>query len=146
MSEQPRDVCYLCLRIPASEVLKVAHGLWKNREVARRMGLEAAKTIRMVYQKNPTYFCGRPKSSILGGLFYYLGIVGKERASQNNIAKVLGVNRATVRNSSKHWYRLFYGSEDNFYRKYLPAVQRQRETKKKKREKTQLWLQTSRTR
>jgi len=100
------------------------------------MGLEATATIRMVYQKNPTYFCGRQNSSILAGLFYYLGIVREERASQNDIAEVLGVNRATVRNSSKHWYRLFYGSEDNFYREYLPAVQRQRETKKKKREMT----------
>jgi transcription initiation factor TFIIIB Brf1 subunit/transcription initiation factor TFIIB len=100
------------------------------------MGLEAASIIREVYRENPAYFCGRPKSSVLGGLFYYLGIVRKVRASQNDIAEVLGVNKATVRNSSKHWYRLFYGSEDNFYRKYLPAVQRQRETKKKNREMT----------
>lgn len=131
MSKLSEDVCYLCLRIPASEVLKVAHKIWKNREVARRMGLEAASIIREVYRRNPTYLCGRQKSSILGGLFYYLGIVRKERARQKDIAEVLGIVGVTVRNSAKHWYRLFCGSEDDFYRKYLPAVQRQRETMKK---------------
>lgn len=131
MSKQPRDVCYLCLRIPASEVLRLAHKLWQDPEVARRVGLEAAKIIREVYRKNPTYLCGRQKRSILAGLFYYLGVVRKQRMSQKDVAEVVHVAEATVRNGAQHWYRLFHGSEDDFYRQYLPAVHRQRETKKK---------------
>jgi transcription initiation factor TFIIIB Brf1 subunit/transcription initiation factor TFIIB len=130
MFKQPEDVCYLCLRIPASEVLRLAHKLWQDPEVARRMGLEAAETIREVYKKNPTYFCGRQKNSIVAGLFYYLGVILKERIRQKDIAEVLQVADITVRHVAQHWYRLFHGSEDNFYRKYMPAIQRQRETVK----------------
>ena len=118
-------------RETTSEVLKVAHRIWQDPEIARRMGLEAASIIREVYRRNPTYLCGRQKRSILAGLFYYLGVVREERARQKDIAEVLGVVGVTVRNSAKHWYRLFCGSEDDFYRKYLPTVQRQRETMKK---------------
>jgi len=131
MSKQPRDVCYLCLRIPASEILKLAHKLWHDPQVARRMGLEAAKIIRDIYKKNPPYLCGRAKNSILAGLFYYLGVVRSERIKQRDIAEVLRVNELTIRNCTKRWYRLFHGSEDDFYRKYLPAIQQQRETWKK---------------
>jgi transcription initiation factor TFIIIB Brf1 subunit/transcription initiation factor TFIIB len=95
------------------------------------MGLEAAAIIREVYRRNPTYLCGRQKRSIIAGLFYYLGVVRKERVSQRDISKVLGVVGVTVRNSAKHWYRLFYGSEDDFYQKYLPTIQQQRKTMKK---------------
>ena len=130
MSKQPEDVCYLCLRIPASEVLKLAHRLWQDPEVARRMGLEAAEIIREVYKKNPTYLCGRGKNSILAGLFYYLGVIHKEQLAQKDVASVLGLWDVTVRNSSQRWYRLFHGSQDDFYRKYMPGSQRQRETVK----------------
>jgi transcription initiation factor TFIIIB Brf1 subunit/transcription initiation factor TFIIB len=95
------------------------------------MGLEAASIIRELYRRNPTYLCGRQKSSILAGLFYYLGIVRKERAKQKDIVEVLGIVRVTVRNGAKLWFWLFYGSEDDFYRQYLSSVQQQREIMKK---------------
>lgn len=105
------DVCYLCLRVPPEEVLKLAHLIWpKDSSKAREIGLKAAEFIRKAYKKDPVFFCGKKRSRILSGLFYLLGIEYDMHVTEDKVGSVLGCASLTVRLSYRDWLNLMPGS------------------------------------
>lgn len=110
--------CWVCLRITPEYVLKLAHKVWEDTEEARFYGLLASKIIEACYSEKPIFFCGRPKDSLLSGLFYCLipkRIVKNDfgffyrgiKYSQQDIADRLNVTSVTVRNNYKRWLKCF---------------------------------------
>jgi len=111
------DKCYVCLRVTASEVLRLAHQIWEPKR-AREIGLEACEIIKKCYGEKPIFFCGKSKRSILGGLFYILGVQHDAYRTQHKIAQTLSCSAPTVQKSYRIWLtsfpRLFAYSPESF--------------------------------
>jgi hypothetical protein len=124
----PEDrVCFVCLRLKASETLKAAHSVWPNEQsVARLIGLQAARIINQCYFKKPTFFCGKQKRTLLGGLFYLLGLQQGTPVTQEHL-RVLGVTPNSIKISKYKWVESFpevfpafeVKEESNVVRMYL---------------------------
>jgi hypothetical protein len=100
----PEDrVCFVCLRLKASEILRAAHSVWPDEQsVARRIGLEAARIISQCYFKKPTFFCGKPNRTLLGGLFYLLGLQQGAPVTQEHL-HILDVTPESIKISKDRW-------------------------------------------
>lgn len=99
------DKCYLCIRVPAEEVLKMSHFIWDdNKELGRKIGLEASRIVEETYHMNPTIFCGKSRKVILGGLFYLMGFLYGCRKKQYEISKKINCSSTnSIHNSAKLW-------------------------------------------
>jgi transcription initiation factor TFIIIB Brf1 subunit/transcription initiation factor TFIIB len=85
-------------------ILSYASRIWEGQEsIARAMTSEAVRIISEAYEKTPSFFCGRSRKWVLGGLFYLLGQKRKEPKTQKQIARILDTNETTVRNSYQNW-------------------------------------------
>ena len=127
MSYSQDRECFVCLRLKASETLKAAHSVWYDEQsVARRIGLEAARIISQCYFKKPTFFCGKPNRTLLGGLFYLLGLQQGAPVTQEHL-RVLDVTPNSIKISKHKWVESFPESfpdfevkkESNVVRMYL---------------------------
>jgi len=103
MRKKPVNECYLCLRIEPKNVATWAHSIWLTEtDFARKVVRETLKLVREIYQKDPTLLCGRKGTTIIGTLFYLLGLKYDEyRKSQWAIANVLNIHAVTIRQNSK---------------------------------------------
>jgi len=99
--------CWVCLRITPQETLKLAHRIWENPKVARKIGLEASKLIEECYQNKPTFFCGKPRMSVLSGLFYLLGFKNNVPKPMREISKAADVTSVTIKVSYRRWLKHF---------------------------------------
>jgi len=99
MRKKPVNECYLCLRIEPKDVAIWAHNIWSAEpDFARHVVRETLKLVREIYQKNPTLLCGRTTRTIVGTLFYLLGLKHEEyRKSQTEIADALNIKEVTIR-------------------------------------------------
>lgn len=103
MSEE----CWVCLRITPALVLKFAHQLWKDPKVAREIGLKALNIMAECYNKKPIFFSGRPAKSLVGSLFYVLGVQCNFLITQRAISQKLEVTEVALRTNYKRWIKEF---------------------------------------
>ena len=122
MSREKEKQCFVCLRLEATEVLRSAHKVWfGNREVARKIGLQAVAIIKEGYGMKPTFFCGKKYNTLLSGLFYLLGLTFDNPKTQKEIAFDLGTVDVSVRNSVKGWVSTFPDLFPDFAIKEVPS-------------------------
>ena len=110
--------CVVCDRIPAKEVFRVTHEVFKNHDklMIHRIACIAVTMINLVDGKNRFFFCGKGRAVLIGGLLYViaknLGLTGSNnpishelRINQRQIAQILQLQDITVARSSRRWLK-----------------------------------------
>jgi len=82
-------------------VLKLAHQVWTDREIARAVASDTSLIIKKCYETDPTFLCGKSSRVVLGGLFYLLGVRYKSPVTYRILAERLGATEFTLRNMAK---------------------------------------------
>ena len=106
------ETCYLCMRITKADVLRTCFKLWKSGK-AREIGNEAAEILKAAYLENRTYFCGKTKGRILGGLLYtlnkkYFPFDAEEYVTQIELGSVLNTRPVSIRHGYQDWSTHFF--------------------------------------
>ncbi|XHH09665.1 MAG: hypothetical protein ACFCUE_03295 [Candidatus Bathyarchaeia archaeon] len=76
-------------------------------QVAIRMTVYSAVIIRKAQQTNFLFFNGKATRSIIGGLFYILGVQCCMNVKQKTIAYVLNTSDTSIRKSYREWLTTF---------------------------------------
>ncbi len=107
-------------RLSLIDVLNYSSKIWKGQElVARAMASETVRIIREAREKAPSFFWGKSRKWILGGLFYLVGRKMHVTKTQKQIATCLDTDEMTIRNSYREWLGHFpeFQPEATAYRK-----------------------------
>lgn len=114
--------CVVCQRIPPKEVFKATHQIFNtfglSRKIIHNLAVEACHCIDYADKKNRIFFCGKPKASLLSGLFYLLALKHHILISQEEIAnnikcdkhgqyRIEHITAHTLRNMYRFWYKSF---------------------------------------
>jgi len=102
--------CALCLRIPPKKVYEVIQRL--NLPNKLKVRNEISFWIKKAHKKDPTFFCGKRFSRIVGGLIYtlyfkYFSYFDIDRPTQREVAEACNCNPVTIRLGRLNWIRLF---------------------------------------
>lgn len=107
--------CYLCLRIPASEIFRVAHELLKipiirvrcEQKRIRVLARTAVSLIELSYRQTPTLWCGRTSRAIIGSLLCLLAEKDELYPIKWRLSDKIGITYPTLESCSKVWRENF---------------------------------------
>jgi transcription initiation factor TFIIIB Brf1 subunit/transcription initiation factor TFIIB len=105
-------------RIRKEEILTLAKILWTDREKAEKIGISAVEIITRTSKDRVSFLSGKSSKSLLGGLFYLLGLRYEVTKTQKDLAEKLSTTEITIRASYRKWLDefpdLFFGINDKF--------------------------------
>ena len=107
-------------RLTLIDVLNYASKIWKGQElVAKTITSETVTIIREAHEKGPSFFRGKSRKWLLGGLFYLIGKKINVPKTQKQMAKCLGTDEITIRDSYQEWLMHFpeFWPETNAHQK-----------------------------
>ena len=116
MDETVENKCWLCLRITPKEVFNIIKKLDLPKDVSHKIFAECVNYVKRAYEKKPTYFCGKSKKRIIGGLIYIMCLhhhktrIRKDRITQLKILWLFDDRKYTptvIRKGMNDWFELF---------------------------------------
>ena len=95
-------------RLSYADVLECALKTWTGEaQVAKSVAANTWAIVCEAYESSPAFLGNKSKKWILGGLFYQLGLECEHPKTQKQIARILGTNEVTIRDSYHAWLRNF---------------------------------------
>jgi transcription initiation factor TFIIIB Brf1 subunit/transcription initiation factor TFIIB len=87
-----------------TDILNHTSKIWEEQEpTAHAIASETARIINEAIEKAPSFFWGKSRKWILGGLFYLLGRRIGVAKTQKQIARCLDTDEMTIRDSYREW-------------------------------------------
>lgn len=110
------DECLLRVRVSPQEVFRYAHLIWSDERVAHDVGVKACKAIELSYRKDPNKWLFKKKKTILGSLFYAIGLRFGYRKTREQIWSVIVGLDADGFDADGNWHMIGPKSISKYYR------------------------------
>jgi len=121
------EKCWLCLRITPKDLAQIIYSLPFSENIKHNILEDSTTLVKKAYIKNPTFFCGKSKHRIIGGLMYIMGLKYQRvhplltkksdiqtLITQREIAEYFEFQctEQTIREGLRDWVKLFPGLVD----------------------------------
>ena len=137
------EECWLCLRTTPQKILEGCHRLYKDAEVAHKIGVKAAELLRDAYLKEPTKVSGRSSKSLMAATVYITGILEENPCSQWELGYAFDVTETALRNNYQYLTKILGINLEEFLEKRESAwkiVASRRWMKRRRWESVEEWI------
>ena len=111
------EKCWLCLRTTPQKILEGCHQIFKDKDIAHKIGIKAMEFLRDLYFKEPARVSGRHTNGLIGAAVYIVSVVEDVFVRQQEVASVYDITSVTVRNNYRYLLKILGVNAEDFLKK-----------------------------
>jgi len=94
-------------KVPHDYLLNAARTVWSDQKTISLVTADAVSILDRAHCRKATFYSGKAKRALVGGLFYLLSFRYNDPKRQVEIARKLGTSDITIRKSYRKWLTSF---------------------------------------